>query len=139
LFCNFTFSGVHFWIQSHPNFPQDLLVDFFCLLLGVACVHGHVHLIIHHFWVHFHFFRLLCEFSEHVSDLTHVHLLIDTSHYFIDSFQCVDHVLVDGRCAKLHLNRFKLAAHNVVLIDLLPCSHEIFRQNFCRAVLVLCC
>ncbi len=139
LLCNFTFAGVHFRIQSHPDFPQDLLVDLICLLLCVACVHGHIHLVIHHFRVHLHFFRLLCEFPEHVSDLTHVHLLVDTSHYFIDSLQCVDHVLVYGRRAQLHLDCFELAAHNEVLINLLPGSHEIFRKNFCRTVLVLRC
>ncbi len=87
--------------------------------------------------MHLHFLRLLCEFPEHVSDLAHVHLLIDTSHYLVDSFQCVDHILVDCGGAQLHLYCFQLAAHDIILVDLLPSPDQIFRQDFSRTVLVL--
>ena len=133
---NFTFASVHFRIQTHANFAQDLLVNFIGLPLYVAGVHCHVHLVIHHFWVHFHFLRLLCEFPKHISDLTHVHLLVDAGHYLVDSFQCIDHVLVDCSRAQLHFYCFQLAAHYIILVNLLPSPHEIFRHNFSRTVLV---
>ena len=135
---NWAFTRLNFIIKTHADFTKDLLIDFICLFLSIASVHSHVHLIVHHFRVHLHFFWLLREFSKHISNLAHIHLLVDASHYLVDAFQCVDHVLIDSCSAELHFNSFKLTAHHIVLVNLLPWSHKIFRQNFRWTMLIFC-
>ena len=124
-------------IEIHADFAQNLAVDFVSLLLHVAGVHNHVHLVVHHLLLHLHLLGLLRKFLQNLANLAQVHLLVNAGHDRVCALQSINHVLVDLGAGDPHRNAFQLGNHHIVLVNLLACPDKVFGHDLRWAVLVL--
>ena len=126
-----------FFRQIDPDFIANLSIHFISSLDIISGIKPGIYCIAHHLLLHFHLLRVLSELLQDLGYRGYVHVIIHLLHHGIDTFEGIDHALVDLGSRQSHGYRLQLARHRIVLGHLVSHPNHVLGHGFRGAVLIL--